>query len=95
MKACEHLTFAAEVDVGRLTNEAGEVTSYMADVRIRCADCRRPFQFLGLKTGIDTGGAMVSIDGLEARIALCPQGEEPSMLDRVAAHFGAPEGRTQ
>lgn len=91
--SCEHMNFAATVGVGRLSKEeGGPITSYMADVRIRCADCGRPFQFLGLKPGIDTGGAAVSIDGLEARIALCPQGEQPSALDRIAVNF-APEGR--
>lgn len=84
---CAHENFAAKVDVGRLTDAAGNVTSYMADVRIECAECHRQFQFLGLPAGIDTHGSMLSIDGTEARLAICPAGEVPSVLDRIAAHF--------
>lgn len=86
---CEHLNFAAEVDVHRLTkqDDPATVTGFMTDVRIRCAECGRRFQFLGLDAGVDLGGAKVSIDGLEAHLALCPQGEQPSVLDRIAVHF--------
>lgn len=91
MKACEHMNFAASIGVGRLTKtDGGPVTGYMADIKIHCTDCGRQFQFLGLKPGIDTAGAAVSIDGLEAHIALCPQGEQLSALDRIAVNF-APE----
>lgn len=89
--ACEHFSFAAQVNVGRLTQvDGGSVTSYMADIAIRCADCGRQFQFLGLEPGIDTAGARVSIDGMEAHIAICPQGQEPSALDRIAVNFPTP-----
>lgn len=84
---CEHMDFAATVNVGRLTNEAGIVTSFMAEIRVSCAKCGRAFQFLGLQPGIDLQGARVSVDGLEANIALCPQGEQPSALDRIAINF--------
>lgn len=88
MSSCEHHNFAATVGVARLAkNEGGPITGYMADITVKCADCGRPFQFLGLEPGIDTGGARVSIDGLEAHIALCPQGQELSALDRIAVNF--------
>lgn len=87
-EACEHLNFAAAVGVGRLTKgEDGPVTSFMADITIKCADCGRQFQFLGLEPGVDTAGARVSVDGIEAHIAICPQGQEPSALDRIAVNF--------
>lgn len=85
--ACEHMDFSAKVAVNRLTDQAGKVNGYMAEIRISCSQCDRQFQFLGLEPGIDTGGARVSIDGLEANIALCPQGEQPSTLDRIAVNF--------
>lgn len=88
--ACTHFNFRAAVDVNRLTDESGNITGYMADVRINCDQCGRPFQFLGLKAGIDIRGAAVSADATEVRLALCPQGEHPSALDRIAVHF-APE----
>ena len=91
MPKCDHMNFSAEVDVHRLTrDEGGPVTGYMADVRVRCLECGKPFQFLGLPAGVDTQAATVSVDGLEAHLALCPQGHEPSALDRIAANF-APE----
>lgn len=84
---CEHLNFAAAVDVHRLTKETGEVKGFMADLRIQCSECGKRFQFIGLEPGVDTGSARVSIDGLEAHLAICPAGEQPSALDRIAVHF--------
>lgn len=82
---CEHMEFAAEVGVNRLTaKDGGPVTSYMAEVRIKCVKCGLPFQFLGLEPGVDLGGARVSLDGLEANIAIAPQGVRPNPFQRLA-----------
>ena len=89
---CEHEDFGASVKVARITDAEGKPTSFMAEVRVQCAQCRREFQFLGLQPGLDLQGARVSIDGLEANLAICPQGEQPSALDRIAVNF-APERR--
>lgn len=43
---------------------------FMAELRIFCGDCGKPFQFLGLEPGLDTQGARVSIDGLEASMLI-------------------------
>lgn len=56
---------------------------FMAEIKIFCADCGKAFQFLGLEPGLDTQGARVSIDGLEANIAICPEGARPSPLQRM------------
>lgn len=85
--ACQHEDFSASVGVARLTDEAGAVTGFMAEIRVACAQCGRAFQFLGLEPGVDLQGARISIDGLEANIAICPQGEIPSPLDRIAVNF--------
>lgn len=85
---CEHLNFAAMVNVGRLTKtEGGPATAFTAEVRIKCADCGRQFQFMGLEPGVDLQGARTSIDAMEAHLAICPQGEEPSPLDRIAVNY--------
>lgn len=87
---CQHENFEAEVDVHRLEPTAATGATkmrFMADVRVQCAQCKRRFQFVGLPAGADLGGATVSIDALEARLAICPQGEQPSTLDRIAVHF--------
>ncbi len=87
--ACDHKHFYAAVDVTRLTDRDGRVSSFNADVKIRCADCGRQFQFLGLPAGVNLAGATASIDGLEARLAICPQGEKPSVLDNIGMQFPA------
>jgi hypothetical protein len=93
MADCPHLEFAALVGVGRLTpTEGGPVTGYVADIKIQCLDCGKPFQFLGLEPGYDNQGARVSLDGLEAHIALTPDGERPSPLQRMAYNVGSFDG---
>lgn len=57
---------------------------FMAELRIFCGDCGKPFQFLGLEPGLDTQGARVSIDGLEASIAISPEGALPSPMQRMS-----------
>lgn len=80
---CEHKSFEAQVSVNRLDSTKGGPMSFMADVQVRCAECLQPFQFLGLPAGVITGGAAVSVDGLEARLAICPQGSAPTALDTI------------
>lgn len=82
---CEHLNFRAQVNVHRMSDtEGGPITGYMSEVRVNCAECDLPFQFHGLEMGIDTHGARVSVDGLEARIAISPEGAKPSPIRRMA-----------
>jgi hypothetical protein len=82
---CEHMNFAARVNVIRMSHEeGGPITGYMSEITINCADCGKPFQFLGLEAGLDTQGARVGVDGLEARIALCPEGARPNPLQQMS-----------
>ena len=81
---CEHEIFSASVNVARLTDEAGKVQSFMTEIRINCVQCGVAMQFLGLESGCDTQGARCSVDGLEANIAVTPQGTVPSPLQRMA-----------
>ncbi len=77
---CEHHNFQASVKVARLE----DTKQFMAEITVKCGDCGTAFQFLGLEPGIDMQGARVSIDGLEANIAICPAGARPSPLQRMA-----------
>lgn len=77
---CAHEDFHAIVRVARLEDTG----AFMAEITVKCTQCGSPFQFLGLEPGLDTQGARVSIDGLEARIAISPQGARPSPLQRMA-----------
>lgn len=82
---CQHMNFEVYANVCRMTDDkdAKVVTGFLADVTIKCAECAKPFQFLGLPMGIDTQGARVSVDGLKARLAISPQGAMPSPLSRM------------
>jgi hypothetical protein len=58
---------------------------FMADVKIECADCGRPFQFLGLPLGLDLNGAAMDVEGQTARLAIAPVGTVPQPLDGAFA----------
>lgn len=73
------MNFSASVGVARLEDSGG----FMTEIRVQCAECGLPFQFLGLEPGLDMQGARVSIDGLEANIAIVPQGARPNPLQRM------------
>jgi hypothetical protein len=73
------MKFSANVAVNRLEDTG----RFSADVTIKCSDCGMPFQFLGLEPGMDTHGARLSIDGLEARLAIAPKDAKPSPLQRM------------
>ena len=77
---CRHENFEANVAVGRLEDSG----RFMCEIRVHCTACKSPFQFLGLQPGIDLNGASVSMDGLEANIAICPQGMQPNPFQQMA-----------
>jgi hypothetical protein len=77
---CKHTIFDASITVARFEDRE----PFMAEISINCAECKKPFQFLGLEPGIDFNGARVSIDGLKAGIAICAQGERPSPLQSMS-----------
>ena len=75
---CKHnKAHAVDASIGFM-EDTGRFT---AEVRIVCADCGLPFQFLGLPLGLDMEGAAMSADGLEARLAIAPMGTVPQPLD--------------
>jgi hypothetical protein len=79
-RACEHLDFAAEVDVNRIgTGDTadGMPRAYMADVRVRCADCGEPFRWVGVRAGLSFGKPMVSVDETELHAPLRPASADP------------------
>lgn len=77
---CAHHNFDADCKVCRL-EDSGQ---FMLEVRVKCLECGAPFQFLGLEPGLDLQGARVSLDGLEANLAICPEGVTPNPLQRMA-----------
>lgn len=69
---CEHNDFVAKIDVNRILNGQGQISSFQADIHIWCAECELPFQFVGLPGGLNMQGAAVSLDELEARLTIKP-----------------------
>lgn len=76
---CDHQNFLANVNVARLE----DTKQFVADITIKCKDCNAKFQFLGLQPGLNIQGATVSIDGLEARLGICPEGSKPNPLQNM------------
>jgi hypothetical protein len=74
---CLHMNFHAQVNVGRLTNDSGVVTSYTTDITVKCADCNTPLEFVGLPLGSSPYHPTVSMDGLELQAPITPQGTKP------------------
>ena len=88
---CAHENFSASVAVSRLVDTG----RFIADVTIKCDQCGQPFQFIGLNPGVSTRDPMVSPDGLEARLPICPEGQEPSFISHIHAAFAPPMGERQ
>jgi hypothetical protein len=61
--------------------------TFLAEIRIKCADCGLPFQFLNLPLGLHMGGSAMSVDGQEARLAIVPVGQTPHPLKGLVS-FG-------
>lgn len=65
----------------------------MLEVRVNCSDCKKEFQFLGLKPGLDFDGAAVSLDGLELNVGISPDGVRPSPLQNMLRGYDVHLGK--
>lgn len=83
--SCEHLNFAASVEVARITKvDGGPAVEFMADITVHCAECHLPFRWRGLPMGMSYDKPMVSIDGYELRAPLEPDvSESIARLERL------------
>ena len=82
---CKHLNFDARCRVARLEDTG----RYMLEVKVSCAECSTPFQFAGLPPGLNFDGATVSLDGLEANLAIYPEGQQPNPLQKLMGYTTA------
>lgn len=73
---CPHADFRANVAVSRL-EDAGR---FVSDIRVQCAHCGEPFRFLGVPAGVSFEQPRVSIDALELRAPIEPEGT-PQLLN--------------
>jgi hypothetical protein len=77
MTNCKHEAFAATCNIARLEDTGG----FMFEATVKCTQCKKPFQFLGVAAGLNlAGGATVSIDGLKLNCAICPQEAKPAPI---------------
>ena len=76
---CQHEVFVATIGGARLEDTGG----FMVEITVNCSQCGLPLQFLGLEPGLDAQGTMISLDGLEARIAIVPNGSRPNSGKRM------------
>mgnify|MGYP003426932706 CR=1 FL=1 len=69
---CEHKIFAVEAKVGRLTDESGNVTNYTCDVTVHCAECYKPFEWIGLPGGVNPSFPTTNYDNTTLRAPIKP-----------------------
>lgn len=75
---CPHENFLAHTKVGRLSaEEGGEITHFIADIKIQCADCLEYFDFIGLPIGLSAYRPSTSFDGKELHAPIMPTGKRP------------------
>lgn len=90
---CAHENFGATVDVARIIAPNGGKMAFSATIKIVCAKCLVPFEFLGLQAGDSPAEPLVSVDRLELRAPITPQGQEPNLnLPGYRINIGGPGG---
>ena len=82
--ACTHPDFRSFVNVGRFEDTG----RFLAEILIQCATCGSPFRFLGVPAGINWERPATSIDSLELRAPIEPEGEKRL---QARASFHMPE----
>lgn len=77
-RACEHLNFAADVEVNRLTTEeGGPVTAFILDLTVSCADCEEKFRFHGVQAGLLADRPTCSVDEATLHAPIRPASSDP------------------
>lgn len=74
---CMHLNFRANVEVNRVLKNEDDTMPwyYTADIRVNCADCGLPFEFVGdFDCGLMPDRATVDPSAQELRVPLRPKG---------------------
>lgn len=67
---CEHLHFEGRIDVNRMEDSG----AFIVDLRVNCADCKQPFEFVGFPPGLSFGQPMTSLDNCELHLPIVPRG---------------------
>ena len=73
---CRHKNF----EVHTIVNRFEDMKSFNFEARVRCSECQKPFQFMGLGAGLSFKEPMVSADALELRAPI-----QPENIKKIAA----------
>lgn len=81
-RACQHLEFAAVVDVGRINpDEQGMPAAYIAEITVSCAPppegCGEPFRWSGAPAGLSFRHPTVSVDEKTLNAPIRPASADP------------------
>jgi hypothetical protein len=69
---CQHLNFASTVGIARLANE-DQPLRFMAEIRIRCADCDQPFMFEAIADiGFRFDASSIDVSGQQLTTPVAP-----------------------
>lgn len=80
--SCKHLNFHADCKVARIE----DLGRFVLEVRVRCVDCKKPFQFVGVEPGFNYNAPTVSLDGLEGNFPITPEGQQPNPLQAAMGY---------
>ena len=73
---CPHTHFDATIGVHRLTDDAGVVRNFVAEVEVRCTDCGSPFHFIGASSGYSFARPTVNVGATTLHAPIAP-GQAP------------------
>ena len=86
---CLHESFETEFKVGRITEEeGGDPYRFVFNARVRCAQCKEQFEFVGLPAGDVPEHPTTSIDFTELR---CPIRPNTGLLATSATYKVKPD----
>lgn len=69
---CPHESFAARVETHRLTDDAGRVRNFVAEVSISCLACGLPFHFIGPSCGYSFRHPTVNVGATTLHAPIAP-----------------------
>ncbi|MEU3455655.1 hypothetical protein ABZ671_18940 [Micromonospora sp. NPDC006766] len=77
-KPCDHVAFAGQFDINRITaTDGGPVTAYSADIRITCETCGEQFRWIGAPAGLSPARPTVSVDETVLHAPIRPASSDP------------------
>lgn len=74
---CGHVDFTTSCTVERVEAKGKTPTTWLARVRVRCADCGRDFDFQGMPQGESQLEPRAGLLGIEAQLPLTPSARDP------------------